>query len=101
MNRRAASILWPAAALAAIVWLIPQAVFAHGFGEKYDLPVPLSFFVTGAGLAVALSFIIVAVFVRRNTQRNGLPAPKPAQVVARKGACKSTRCPDAACRRRC
>ena len=40
MNRRAASILWPAAAFAAIVWLIPQAVFAHGFGEKYDLPVP-------------------------------------------------------------
>ena len=73
MNRRAASILWPAAAFAAIVWLIPQAVFAHGFGEKYDLPVPLSFFVTGAGLAVALSFIIVAVFVRRTPSATDYP----------------------------
>ena len=73
MNRRAASILWPAAAFAAIVWLIPQAVFAHGFGEKYDLPVPLSFFVTGAGLAVALSFIIVAVLVRRTPSATDYP----------------------------
>ena len=73
MNRRAASILWPAAALAVIVWLIPQAVFAHGFGEKYDLPVPLTFFVTGAGLAVALSFIIVAVFVRRTPSATDYP----------------------------
>ncbi len=73
MNRRAASILWPAAAFAAIVWLIPQMAVAHGFGEKYDLPVPLTFFVTGAGLAVALSFIIVAVFVRRTPSATDYP----------------------------
>ncbi|HSB71595.1 MAG TPA: hypothetical protein VLT62_19890 [Candidatus Methylomirabilis sp.] len=37
---------------------------AHGFGQRYDLPVPLSLYVTGAAAAVAFSFVIIAVFVR-------------------------------------
>ena len=65
MNGRAARISVFAAALAGMAWLVPGAVIAHGFGEKYDLPLPLSFYVTGAGLTVALSFLLVAVFVRR------------------------------------
>ena len=37
---------------------------AHGFGARYDLPIPLSLYLTGAGLTVALSFVMLAVFMR-------------------------------------
>jgi hypothetical protein len=33
---------------------------AHGFGQRYDLPIPLAFYVVGAGATVALSFVLVA-----------------------------------------
>lgn len=36
---------------------------AHGFGARYDLPIPLSLYLTGAGLTVALSFAMLALFV--------------------------------------
>src|SRR5437660_12035192 len=42
---------------------IPQTQ-AHGFGARYDLPIPLSLYLTGAGLTVALSFVMLAVFMR-------------------------------------
>ncbi len=73
MNRRGAALLLPAAALAGIVWLIPGAARAHGFGERYDLAVPLSLYLTGAGLTVALSFVIVALFVRSTPSAGGYP----------------------------
>ncbi len=37
---------------------------AHGFAERYDLPVPLHLYVGGSAAVVALSFVIVAYFVR-------------------------------------
>lgn len=37
---------------------------AHGFGQRYDLPIPLSFYVFGAGATVALSFVMAAIFLR-------------------------------------
>jgi hypothetical protein len=37
---------------------------AHGFGQRYDLPVPLSLWVGGAAAAVALSFAIIGLVVR-------------------------------------
>ena len=73
MKRLAVKALPLSAVLAALALLAPQAAFAHGFGEKYDLPLPLSLYVTGAGLAVALSFVIVAVFVRRTPSATGYP----------------------------
>src|SRR6476469_2963204 len=38
---------------------------AHGFGQRYDLPVPLSLYLTGAAAVVAVSFVIMAIFFRR------------------------------------
>ncbi len=73
MKRLAVTIVPLATALAVLAWLIPGAVFAHGFGEKYDLPLPLALYMTGAGLAVALSFVIVAVFVRRTPSATDYP----------------------------
>jgi hypothetical protein len=51
------------AALVAVLAVATPAS-AHGFGERYDLPVPLSLWVAGAAIAVALSFVVIGVFVR-------------------------------------
>lgn len=40
--------------------VMPTAALAHGFGERYDLPVPLSLYIAGAGAVVLLSFVVVA-----------------------------------------
>jgi hypothetical protein len=40
--------------------------WSHGFAERYDLPVPLNLYIAGSAAAVALSFIVVAYFVRGN-----------------------------------
>ncbi|WP_143198337.1 hypothetical protein [Bradyrhizobium sp. AS23.2] len=36
---------------------------AHGFGQRYDLPLPLPLYLLGAAAAVVLSFVIVGLFV--------------------------------------
>ncbi len=41
--------------------LFGSPVCAHAFGQRYDLPLPLSFFMSGGALAVLLSFIIMAI----------------------------------------
>ncbi len=43
--------------------LVPSA-FAHGFGERYDLPTPLSYFLVGAAAMVALSFVLIGLFIK-------------------------------------
>ena len=44
--------------------LVAWPAFAHGFGERTELPVPLGYFLIGAGLAVALSFVFISVLVK-------------------------------------
>ena len=61
--KRTLARLVPAALLAAAAALAAGPVYAHGFGERYDLPIPLGYFVIGAGAAVALSFIVVGMFL--------------------------------------
>ncbi len=39
--------------------------WAHAFGVRYDLPLPLWLYLTGAGAAVGLSFAIMAMFLRQ------------------------------------
>ncbi len=46
---------------------------AHGFGERYDLPLPLSLFVIAGAAAVALSFVVAAVFLRGGTAHGAYP----------------------------
>ena len=43
--------------------LAPPA-YAHGFGERYDLPLPLTYFVIAGAAAVVLSFVVVGLFLR-------------------------------------
>ena len=46
-----------------VFFSITSTVYAHGFGERYDLPIPLLYFIIGAVVAVGLSFLLVGVFV--------------------------------------
>jgi hypothetical protein len=57
---------------AAIVSLATRAG-AHGFGQRYDLPIPLSFYLVGTAAAVVVSFIIVALFVRERPRPRAVP----------------------------
>ena len=56
-----------------LVALVPRAGHAHGFGQRYDLPVPLWLWVAGAAAAVVLSFAVVGVFVRGTPGLHGYP----------------------------
>src|SRR5947208_2138542 len=47
-------------ALACAVSTWAEHAASHGFGARYDLPVPLAAYLTTAGLVVALSFAIAA-----------------------------------------
>jgi len=40
----------------------PVEALAHGFAVRYDLPIPLGFYLVGAGATVALSFLLLAIF---------------------------------------
>ena len=51
--------------------LLAQPAYAHGFGDRYDLPVPLGYFLVGAGVAVVLSFAIIGLFVRSSPGHGG------------------------------
>jgi hypothetical protein len=46
---------------------------AHGFGQRYDLPVPLWLWVAGAAAAVVLSFVVIGLFVHANPSAQGYP----------------------------
>jgi hypothetical protein len=44
--------------------LAAQPALAHGFGERYSLPLPLSFFAIGGAAAVVFSFVMVGTVVK-------------------------------------
>jgi hypothetical protein len=62
--RRTRSALLAGAALACALTIAGPAL-AHGFGQRYSLPIPLWLYLTGAGLTVAASFAMIALWVRR------------------------------------
>ena len=53
--------------------LFASEVSAHGFGERYDLPIPLSYFLIGSALAVALSFAVIGWFIRSSSNNSEYP----------------------------
>ncbi|MBI4197537.1 MAG: hypothetical protein HY533_00315, partial [Chloroflexi bacterium] len=53
--------------------LSASPAYAHGFGQRYDLPVPLWLYLTGAGAAVALSFLVIALFAQGRPSARGYP----------------------------
>src|SRR5574341_634030 len=87
---------------AAFLWLggaTPAA--AHGFGQRYDLPVPLGLYVAGAAAAVAFSFIVIGVFVRGLPRAGAYPRlnllPTPVgRLLARPAVSRALRATSAA-----
>jgi hypothetical protein len=72
---------------AALVGLSGTPAAAHGFAERYDLPVPLWLYLSGAGAAVGLSFVVVALFLRSRPRHGSYPRVnllrwRPFQVLA-------------------
>ena len=53
--------------------LVAVPAMAHALGDRYDLPVPLNFFLVGGAAAVALSFIVIGLFVKRGSNVIGYP----------------------------
>ncbi len=56
---------------------------AHALGQSFQLPVPLGFYLTGAGTAVAASFVVTALVVRRATERPSYPRLGIPKLLAR------------------
>ena len=46
------------------ILLLPAPLYAHAFGQRYDLPIPLSYFMAGAAATVALSFVVIGMFLK-------------------------------------
>jgi hypothetical protein len=56
--------LVPAGLLIAAQAVAPRPVLGHAIGAVFSLPVPLTLYLAGAGLAVAASFVVSVVVVR-------------------------------------
>jgi len=62
--RRGAAAAFGTLTAGAAAALLATPAGAHGFGQRYDLPIPLSFYLIGTAAAVVVSFVIVGLFVR-------------------------------------
>ena len=56
------------------VHLLPNIAYSHGFGETYDLPIPLVYYLIGAGMTVAVSFVAISLFVRHKQLSQNYPS---------------------------
>ncbi len=52
--------------LTSIFAVVCTPAYAHGFGLRYDLPLPLILWIIGGALTVLLSFLVVSIGVRLN-----------------------------------
>jgi hypothetical protein len=57
-------ILFAVVATLAVSLAATSPAWAHAFGVRYDLPLPLWLYLGGAGAAVALSFAVMAAFLK-------------------------------------
>jgi hypothetical protein len=65
MRNRAALI----AAALLVLLASGGGAFAHALAQRYDLPLPLGYFLAAAGAAVVVSFVILALFWRQHSNR--------------------------------
>ena len=65
---------------------LPVAAYPHAFGARYDLPLPLNFYLSAAGIAVALSFIITFFIVKSGESNHALTFNAPIAIAILKGS---------------
>jgi hypothetical protein len=90
MRRAGRAIAAGSLATAACIGLSDVA-WAHAFGERYDLPAPLGYFVAGAAAAVVLSFVVAALFARGVSRESGagIIVPLGPLIPASRRACQA------------
>ena len=60
--------------------VLPKIGHAHAFDERYDLPIPLSFFIWGAVLTVAFTYLLSILFFRESgSSQSCIAEPKNSQ----------------------
>lgn len=70
--RHARSARWPSLTTIGLAGLgLTESAFAHSLGQRYDLPVPLDLYLYAAGTTVAVSFLLIAWFMRSTEQHHG------------------------------
>src|SRR5262245_10705384 len=57
----------------AALFLAARPAAAHGFGQRFDLPLPLELWVVGAGLTIVFTFAVMALFVREQAASGSYP----------------------------
>lgn len=62
----------------------PAVAMAHGIGGRLDLPVPVSFFIAGAGVVLVISFVALAVLWPEPRLQDG-PRHEPARLSVPRG----------------
>ncbi len=70
--------------LVAALLAVPSVAMAHGIGGRLDLPVPLSFFVVGAGVVLVISFVALAILWPEPRLHEG-PRHEPARLTVSRG----------------
>lgn len=66
---------WGIAGLVTGLLANPAGAEAHAFGYRFDLPLPVWLFGSGASAALVASFLVMAVFVRRPLVGRDFPEP--------------------------
>ncbi len=70
--------------IAGVVLGLPSVAMAHGIGGRLDLPVPLSYFIVGAGVVLVITFIGLAVLWPEPRLQEG-PRHEAARLTVRRG----------------
>ncbi len=74
ISKTATKTIFALSLAAAALALAASSAYAHAFGQRYDLPIPLGYFIIGAVATVALSFAVIGAFVQRRAGDDGADA---------------------------
>lgn len=66
--------------LVLFVFILPSVSNAHGIGQLYALPIPLSYYLLAAASAVAISFFLAAIFIRSYSNTKTATVRKPIEL---------------------
>ena len=55
------------------ILFIPESLLAHGLGERYSVPIPLSFFIFGGAVTIMGSFLMVGMILRGRVESFSYP----------------------------